>query len=83
VDLPGEKKMSGFRWFRTVGFRHIILMEDRLIEITSKSKPQCSIVAVKQNSSWLPTVPSRSTTWSDLLKHLESVLGTDDETLEA
>lgn len=72
------EKKSDIHWFRTVGCKHLILTEDRLFEITSSSKPQCSIVAVKHTSSWMPTVPSRSTTWSDLLKHLESVVGTDE-----
>lgn len=62
------KKSSGICWFLTVGSKHVISMEDRVLEVTSRSRPQCSIVAAKQG--WLPSFgynlissPFRLTVW--------------------
>lgn len=71
-------RRTKFGWFRTVGYRHMISTEDRLFEVTSEEKPQCSIVWQQQTTVPEAKTEPRASTWQELLEILESVLENDD-----
>lgn len=53
-DHSGLVRGKKYGWFRTVGYRHLISTEDRLFEVTSEGKPQCSIVWQQKTTAAVP-----------------------------